>query len=437
MGQKIHPLGFRVNITQNHQSDWFAKTNHHPLVVMEDCFIRQFLFRSLRQNRITTIKINRILVLNQIVVEIITPELFHYDWECKKLKSILQSQLKIFRAYNLYLNRSSNNFKSIESQELLENKYPLDVRIESKLLRHKLLSASFYADFLVILFEKRTRSRQALKKVFKSYDRAASNPKINPKGIKIQISGRINGHDIARTEWKQRGRVPLHTLRADIDYSCKAAKTIYGILGVKVWLFREEIINHKKCSLEKETRARKTIRNASSYTKQVLNWNMNWTTFPKWRWRKEIFYYLSDHKEDLFTPDYNLRLKETIKENNKKPHYLKTYNLIPQLRLRKRLQQWFKKGKPGGLSTLLKRKIKKIQTKPLTQLTKPFSSLKVKLRKKQKLDRIDRRNRKYRALFIKQICQELAEKRRRRSKKKRKRKRRKRKSRINKEIEIK
>ena len=421
MGQKIHPLGFRVNITQDHQSDWFAKTNHHPLVVMEDCFIRQFLFQEYHSRRITTIKIKRTLLVNQISVEITTPEYVHSKEDCKHLKRILQSKLKIFRAYNLYLNRSSSNFKIIENQSLLEEKYPLNVIIDYKLLRHKLLSASFYADMLVILFEKRTNSRKALTKVFKAYKKATSNPNINVKGIKIQISGRINGNEIARTEWTQKGRVPLHTLRADIDYSCKAAKTIYGILGIKVWLFREEIINHKRCCLDKETQARETRCKVSSFTGTLIDWN---SVFDK-----NIKYYLLQHKEDLFTPDYTLLLVEAIKEYKKNPTLSNRFVRIPWLRQRRRHQQWLKKYFRGEI-----KKRKKKKTKPLTQLSKPLSPEEVRVKRKQALEQIRKKNRIYLTLFLKEIYQELESKKKKSSKKK---KRRSKKSKRNKEIEIK
>ena len=267
MGQKTHPLGFRVNITQDHQSDWVATTNHYPLVVMEDCFIRQFLFQEYFYKRITTIKIKRELLVNRIMIEITTPESFQTKKDCRRLKSILQSKIKLFRAHNLYLNRSSNKFKIIENQELLGYDYRLDVIIEYKLLCHKYLSASFFADMLMLQFESRTRYRKALHKVLKAYNRAESDPNLNVGGIKIQVSGRINGKEIARTEWIQRGRVPLHTLRADIDYSSKTAKTIHGILGIKVWLFREEIITYKKSLKYTKTKAREVHMEVSSEIK--------------------------------------------------------------------------------------------------------------------------------------------------------------------------
>lgn len=239
MGQKIHPLGFRLSVNKNYRSHWFAKTSQYSQLVLEDQFLRKYLFERFHTSRISTIEIKRKVTTGRITIEITVPERFIYGKGIYALKDIkkdlkrdLKSQIKIFRAENFNLNVASNNFKKIENQKLPGNTQSIDLSIEIITLAKKHRSASFIADLLVLQFEKRKRFRPALRRAIRCYRRA------NVEGIKIQISGRLNGAEIARTEWIRKGRVPLQTLRADIDYSYKTAKTIYGLLGIKIWVFK-------------------------------------------------------------------------------------------------------------------------------------------------------------------------------------------------------
>ena len=234
MGQKIHPLGFRIDVTQKYRSQWFVKPNQYPKIVMEDHFIREYFFKRYPFARISTITIKRAVRINRIEIKLITPEFFLF-FEKKKIKKELISKLKIFRAENYPLAISSNNFKKIEKQKKPENDQSILISLDMETSYQKYRLASFFADFLVLQFEKRVLFRKALRQVMRSYRRAHLH---NVEGIKIQISGRLNGAEIARTEWARKGRVPLHTLQADIDYSSKSAKTIYGLLGIKIWVFR-------------------------------------------------------------------------------------------------------------------------------------------------------------------------------------------------------
>ena len=234
MGQKIHPLGFRIDVTQRYRSQWFVKPNQYPQIVMEDQFIRKYFFTQYPLARISTITIKRVVKVNRIAIEIVTPEVGSLG-EKKQIKRELISKLNIFRAENYPLAISSNNFKKIENQKMPGNEQSILISINIEKSYKKYRLASFFADFLVLQFEDRVPFRKALRKVMRSYRRAHLH---NVEGIKIQVSGRINGAEIARTEWTRRGRVPLHTLQADIDYSSKSAKTIYGLLGVKIWVFR-------------------------------------------------------------------------------------------------------------------------------------------------------------------------------------------------------
>ncbi len=238
MGQKIHPLGFRLNITQNYRSHWFAKTNQYPQLVFEDQFLRQSLSERFSDAGISTIEIQR--KLDQIKIEISAARPGIIVGRDKNglelLRKDLTNKIKKNRAQKNYLTVSSNNYKKTENQ----NKQSVQLSIHITKLANPNAEASFIADFLVEQLEKRIAFRRALRQAIQRSQRA------RVKGIKIQISGRLNGAEIARTEWTREGRVPLQTLRADIDYSYKTAKTIYGLLGIKIWVFKEEIRTYKE-----------------------------------------------------------------------------------------------------------------------------------------------------------------------------------------------
>nr|AIT93528.1 ribosomal protein S3 [Prasiolopsis sp. SAG 84.81] len=269
MGQKVHPLGFRLGITKKHKSQWFAKTGKYPQLVLEDYFVRKLLMKKFLDAGIESIKIER--TLNQIKVEIYAARANIFIGRDKKnldqLRELLEKKLQIYRARNFNVLNVSNFANSQIQSKLacstaifkknsefyLEASKSSRVQNKNKTLEiaqsinspkisiHiiKLLNpdtkAGFVADSLVERLEKRGSFRQAMKTAIRRCQRA------NVKGIKIQVSGRLNGAEIARTEWIREGRVPLQTLRANIDYSHKTAKTIYGILGVKIWIFNGEI----------------------------------------------------------------------------------------------------------------------------------------------------------------------------------------------------
>lgn len=245
MGQKIHPLGFRLNITQNYRSHWFAKTSQYPQLVFEDKFLRQYLSERFSDAGISTIVIKR--KLDQIKIEISAARPGIIAGRNKNglelLRKDLTNKIKKNRAQNNYLTMYScasrmpnpNNYMTTKTQ----NKQSVQLSIHVTKLANPNAEASFIADFLVEQLEKRIAFRRALRQAIQRSQRA------RVKGIKIQISGRLNGAEIARTEWTREGRVPLQTLRADIDYSYKTAKTIYGLLGIKIWVFKEEVRAYK------------------------------------------------------------------------------------------------------------------------------------------------------------------------------------------------
>lgn len=212
MGQKTHPLGFRLGITQGHKAIWYANINQYRNILKEDDKIRTYLNQISKVNGISNVQINRNCLNNQIKLNIETGK-----------PGVLIGKLGV---------GLENLLKDIK------NLLPLNQQLTINILEvdYVDLNASLLADSIVDQLEKRIAFRRAIR------DALSRAQNQNVKGIKIQVSGRLNGAEIARSEWIREGRVPLQTLRADIDYAAKEAHTIYGVLGIKVWLFKSEIL---------------------------------------------------------------------------------------------------------------------------------------------------------------------------------------------------
>ena len=213
MGQKTHPLGFRLGITQEHKSKWYANFNQYANVLEEDDKIRTYINTISQANSISNVQINRNGLNDQIQLNIETGK-----------PGILVGDM------GAGLENLLNNIKKIlpESRQLTINVFEVE-KVD--------LNASLLADLVAEQLEKRIAFRRAIREALQRAQ------KQNVKGIKIQVSGRLNGAEIARSEWIREGRVPLQTLRADIDYATQEANTIYGVLGIKVWLFKSEILS--------------------------------------------------------------------------------------------------------------------------------------------------------------------------------------------------
>jgi small subunit ribosomal protein S3 len=210
VGQKIHPIGFRLGITQEHRSRWFADFKRYPEVLQEDHKIRQYVEDKLNNAGISEIRIER--KADQIDLEVHTARpgvvVGRGGSGIETLRTGLQTAL------------GSNRQIRINVVEV--------ARVDA--------DAGLIGEYIAQQLERRVSFRRVVRQAIQRAQRA------DVQGIKIQVSGRLNGAEIARTEWTREGRVPLHTLRADIDYAYRTAKTIYGILGVKVWVFKGEII---------------------------------------------------------------------------------------------------------------------------------------------------------------------------------------------------
>ena len=230
MGQKIHPLGFRLGITKTHQSQWFANGRTYPNLVIEDNLIRKTLSKQFTNGSISKIEIQRKFD-DQVQLTLYSTKpnaiLAHCNNDLKNLSASLTFKIKKNR--RLVVQRVANSdFNS-------KNLYSLNPKITVRVfeLSNPDANANFIADSLVEELQKRIAFRRAMQKALRRAQRA------KVQGIKIQISGRLNGAEIARSEWAREGQIPLQTLRANIDYCYRTAKTIYGILGVKVWVFKK------------------------------------------------------------------------------------------------------------------------------------------------------------------------------------------------------
>jgi small subunit ribosomal protein S3 len=212
MGQKINPIGFRLGITQEHRARWFAEGKRYPLVLQEDHKIRQYIEKDavLSTAGISKVRIER--KADQVEVEIHTAR------------------------PGVVVGRGGAGIDTLRQglQNALGNNR--QIRINVIEIAKVDADAALIAEFIGQQLERRVSFRRVVRQAIQRAQRA------EVQGIKLQVSGRLNGAEIARTEWTREGRVPLHTLRADIDYAYKTASTTYGILGIKIWVFKGEII---------------------------------------------------------------------------------------------------------------------------------------------------------------------------------------------------
>ena len=210
MGQKIHPTGFRLGITKEHKSRWYADKKRYPEVLQEDYRIRQYIDKNLTNASIADIRIERKAEQIDLAIHTARP--------------------------GVVVGRGGSGIEQLRLglQQVLDGSR--QIRINVIEVAQVDGNAVLIAEYIVQQLERRVSFRRVVRQAIQRAQRA------EVKGIKIQVSGRLNGAEIARSEWVREGRVPLHTLRADIDYAYRTAQTIYGILGIKVWIFKGEII---------------------------------------------------------------------------------------------------------------------------------------------------------------------------------------------------
>ena len=206
MGQKVHPVGIRLGITREWDSRWFADTKNFPDYVRTDFEIRGLLRKRLAQASVSRIQIERPARKAHITIHTARPGIVIG----KKGEDIEKLRIEVANMLGLPIG---------------------DVRINIAEIRKPELDAQLVAEGIAQQLERRVMFRRAMK-------RAVTNTmRLGAQGVKIKVGGRLNGAEIARSEWYREGRVPLHTFRADIDYGLAEAKTTYGVIGVKVWIF--------------------------------------------------------------------------------------------------------------------------------------------------------------------------------------------------------
>lgn len=210
MGQKIHPTGFRLGVTKEHLSCWYADSKRYPELLQEDYKIRNYIDKTLNNAGISATRIER--KADQISLQIHTAR------------------------PGVVVGRGGSGIESLRVglQQLLGGNRQISINVTE--VSRVDADAVLIAEYITQQLERRVSFRRVVRQAMQRAQRA------EVQGIKIQVSGRLNGAEIARTEWTREGRVPLHTLRADIDYAYRTAETIYGILGVKIWVFKGEIL---------------------------------------------------------------------------------------------------------------------------------------------------------------------------------------------------
>lgn len=208
MGQKVHPYGIRLGIVKDWTSTWYADTKHYADYLNLDLEVREFLRKKLSHASVSRIQIERPANNARIVIHTARP--------------------------GIVIGKKGEDIEALRKEVSKLMGVPAHITVEE--IRKPELDAYLVAESVAQQLERRIMFRRAMK-------RAVSNSmRLGAEGIKINVAGRLNGAEIARSEWYREGRVPLHTLRADIDYGFAEARTTYGVIGVKVWIFKGEIV---------------------------------------------------------------------------------------------------------------------------------------------------------------------------------------------------
>ena len=217
MGQKVNPIGIRLGITRDWSSKWYADKRTFPGHVETDYIVREYLKKKLAEASVSRIHIERPAKKAHITVHTARP--------------------------GVVIGKKGEDIEKLRTEVARLLKMPLvDVRINVAEIRKPELDAQLVAESLAQQLERRVMFRRAMKRSVQNTMRAGA------EGVKVKVGGRLNGAEIARSEWYREGRVPLHTFRAEIDYGFAEANTTYGIIGVKVWVFRGEVFENLETS---------------------------------------------------------------------------------------------------------------------------------------------------------------------------------------------
>ena len=209
MGQKVHPTGIRLGIVKDWNSRWYANSQDYSVFLHQDLRVREFIKKKLAHASVSRIQINRPANNAQITIHTARP--------------------------GIVIGKKGEDIDVLRQEISKMMGIPVQLNVEE--IRKPELDAQLVAEGVAQQLEKRIMYRRAMK-------RAVTNTmRLGAEGIKINVGGRLNGAEIARSEWYREGRVPLHTLRADIDYATAEANTTYGIIGIKVWIFKGEVFD--------------------------------------------------------------------------------------------------------------------------------------------------------------------------------------------------
>ena len=221
MGQKVHPVGIRLGIVKDWSSTWYADSKDYPEYLNTDLAVRSFIRKKLAHASIGHIQIRRPAKNARIVIHTARP--------------------------GIVIGKKGEDIEALRREVSSMMKVPVHIGVEE--IRKPELDARLVAESVAKQLERRIMFRRAMR-------RAVTNAmRLGAEGIKVMVAGRLNGAEIARTEWYREGRVPLHTLRADIDYGVAEANTTYGVIGVKVWIFKGEILEQAEEQEEAEKAA--------------------------------------------------------------------------------------------------------------------------------------------------------------------------------------
>lgn len=208
MGQKVHPTGIRLGIVKNHTSVWYAEGRAYADRLNADLKVREYLKKKLKNASVSRIDIQRPAQSAGVTIHTARP--------------------------GIVIGKKGEDVERLRQELCKIMSVPVHINIEE--IRKPELDAHLVAQGIAGQLERRVMFRRAMKRAVQSTMR------LGAKGIRVQVSGRLGGAEIARVEWYREGRVPLHTLRADIDYAAFEAHTTYGVIGVKVWIFKGEVI---------------------------------------------------------------------------------------------------------------------------------------------------------------------------------------------------
>ena len=208
MGQKVHPIGFRLGITKQHNSQWYAEKSKYTENLLKDIEVREHLSSQLAHASVSRIEIERTADNARVFIHTARP--------------------------GVVIGKRGEDIDRMREEVTLLMGIPVTLSIQE--IRKPDLDAQLLADSVAQQLERRVMFRRAMKRAVQNAMRQGA------EGVKVRVAGRLGGAEIARSEWHSEGRVPLHTLRADIDYGLSEAKTTYGIIGVKAWVFRGEVL---------------------------------------------------------------------------------------------------------------------------------------------------------------------------------------------------